>query len=119
VNTLASFDWALAVYVASTIGDDAGRAAELERRLANLGAAPGLLANIRRGAGYWTVSDDDRTDVIVAYAAKLSRAPASVDRRDVERLEAIGITGIALEELDSAVTFVAPRRPTRRSSSRG
>jgi uncharacterized protein YciW len=50
--------------------------------------------------------------VIVAYAAKFSRAPRSIDRRDVGRLEALGITRSAIAELNSAVDLVnQPARP--------
>ena len=47
-NSVTSFDWALAVYVASTLDDDAGRVAELERRLTNLGAVATLLEKLIR-----------------------------------------------------------------------
>ena len=106
MNALASFDWAVAVYVASTIHEDWARAAELERRLTYLGAPPDLLENIRRGAGMWSATDDDRTEVIVSYAARFAREPRSVDARDIERLEGVGMTRDAIVELNSAVAFV-------------
>jgi uncharacterized protein YciW len=106
MNSLESFEWGLAVYVASTIHGDTARAAELERRLTNLGVPAELLDNIRRSAGVWSVSDDDHIEMIVAYAAKFSREPGSVDVRDIERLEAIGIARPAIRQLNSAVAFV-------------
>ena len=64
-----------------------------------------MLDNIRRGAGRWTVSDDDRIDVIVSYAARRRRAPHGNVERDVEQLRAVGLTDFDVADLNNIVAY--------------
>ena len=95
----------LAAYTASTIVGSLRASSEILSRLEQLDAPSWLLENIRRAAGRWTVSDDDRIDVIVAYTAKLSRTPGAVVDVDVQRLRAVGLTDFEILDLNNIVAY--------------
>jgi uncharacterized protein YciW len=104
-SPLTELESLLAAYAASTSAGSTCWSAEILSRLAELGAPRALLENIRSAAGRWTVSDDDRIEVLVAYAAKLSRAPGEIDDGDVERLAAVGFTEFEIVDLNNIVAY--------------
>jgi len=108
-SSLTEFESLLAAYAASTIAESSRWSSEILARLAELDAPRPLLDNIRRAAGWWTVSDDDRIDMIVAYAAKLSRTPERIVDGDIERLRAVGLTDFAIVDLNNIVTYYRSR----------
>jgi uncharacterized protein YciW len=101
---LTEIEGLLAAYTVST-QRKSSRSAEVFSRLCELGAPRWLLENIRRGAGRWTVSDDDRLDVIVGYAARRGRAPQRIVDRDVEHLRAVGLTDFDVVDLNNIVAY--------------
>jgi uncharacterized protein YciW len=70
-----------------------------------LSAADWLLDNIRTDSVQWGVSDDDRIDVIVAYAAQLTRAPADIDEANTNRLRSVGLTDLEILALNNVVAY--------------
>ena len=97
---LTPFERCLAAYVASTIHEDPSRSSALAEQLYELDGA---------GAA-WTVFDNHRIDVIVAYMTKLSRRPGRIDARDIRRLRAVGFTEFDIFDLDNVAAHydVAP-----------
>ncbi len=75
----------------------------LRRALVRLDAPEWLLDNVRAGAGWWSVADDDRLDAIVGYAAQLAGEPAQIDTADLDRLRAVGLTDFDVLDLNYAV----------------
>jgi len=108
-SSLTEFESLLAAYAASTIAGSSRWSPEILARLAELDAPRSLLDNIRRTAGWWTVSDDDRIDVIVTYAAMLCRTPERIVDGDIERLRAVGLTDFAIVDLNNIVTYYRSR----------
>ena len=105
-SVLTELESLLAAFVVSTIlGPACAESSEILHRLGELGVPSWLLENIARGAGGWTVSDDDRLDVIVGYAAKITRAPASIVARDIERLHAVGLGDLDVVDLNNIVAY--------------
>jgi uncharacterized protein YciW len=102
---LSELEGLLVAYTASMLGDLGSPSAEVVDRLRELGAPRWLLENIRRGVGSWTVSDDDRVDVIVGYAAKRARASERIVERDVEQLCAVGLTDFDVVDLNNIVAY--------------
>jgi uncharacterized peroxidase-related enzyme len=101
--TLSSFERTLVGYVTSILNESWSLAVELRRRLTAGGASRWLLDNIRDHPGRWTVSDDDRIDVLVDYAVRLTRRPGSIGAADIERLRSIGLDGRGIFELNHVV----------------
>jgi uncharacterized protein YciW len=108
-SSLTEFESLLAAYAASTTAESSRWSSEILARLAELDAPRPLLENIRRAAGRWSVSDDDRIDMIVAYAAKLSRTPERIVEGDIERLRAVGLTDFGIVDLNNIVTYYRSR----------
>jgi uncharacterized protein YciW len=105
-SALTQLESLLAAFVVSTIlGPACAESSEILHRLGELGVPSWLLENIARGAGRWTVSDDDRIDVIVGYAAKVTRVPASIVARDIEPLHAVGLGDLDIVDLHNIVAY--------------
>jgi uncharacterized peroxidase-related enzyme len=104
-SALTPLERGLAGYVASTLNGATSLASELRRGLLRLNAPEWLLDNIRVASGRWSVSDDDRTDVIVAYAARLTNTPAEIQAADIDRLRAVGLTDLDILDLNSVVAY--------------
>ena len=104
-SPLTELEGLLAAYAASTGAGSTRWSAEILSRLAALGAPRALLENVRCAGGRWTISDDDRIEVLVAYAAKLSRTPDGIDDGDVERLAAVGFTDLDIVDLNNIVAY--------------
>jgi uncharacterized protein YciW len=98
-SSLTNFERRLAGYVMATVRGADLDAARLRASLEDLGAPSWLFDNIQRTAGFWPVTGDDRTDVIVDCVAKLTRTPERVDDTDLRRLRAVGLTDIDILEL--------------------
>ena len=94
---------ALAGYVASTLTGATSAAAALRRTLADLNTPDWLLDHVGVAAGRWSVSDDDRIDVIVAYAARLTRTPIEIEATDIDRLRGVGLTELDIVDLDNVI----------------
>jgi hypothetical protein len=95
----------LAAYVVCMIKGDAGNAVRLDRELVDLGAPRWLLDTIGCTRGRWPVSDDDRIDLIVGYAAKLTDAPDQIGDDDRNRLRAVGLTDFDIADLRNVVAY--------------
>ena len=101
---LTELEGLLAAYAVSTISDSCDTT-EIADRLGELGAPRGLLESIRRAAGRWPVSDDDRIDVIVGYAATRCRAAHGVADAHADRLRDVGLTELDIVDLDNIVAY--------------
>ena len=104
-STLTPVERRIAAFVTSMINGDAALAALLEHELADLGAPRGLVDTIRRVAGRWTVSDDDRIAIIVDHAAALTRNPGRITRSDIHRLRVVGLTDFDIVALNNVVAY--------------
>src|SRR5882724_8470204 len=104
-STLTPLERGLAAYVTSTLNGDQRWSELLARKLVSLNAPDWLLDNIRGAAGQWGVSDDDRIEVIVMYAAQLTRTPANVTRLVTDRLRAVGLSDLDILDLNNVVAY--------------
>jgi uncharacterized peroxidase-related enzyme len=104
-SALTPLERGLAAYVTSTRNGATSIASGIRRGLLRLDAPDWLLDNIRAGAALWGVSDDDRIDVIVAYAERLTRAPALIAAADINRLRAVGLTDLDILDLNNVVAY--------------
>jgi uncharacterized protein YciW len=104
-SALSLFERTLAAYVACLVGGDARGESRLESELANLGAPSWLVDNVRRSRGRWSVSDADRIDALVSYAAKVTATPGEVNARDADRLRAVGLVAFDIADLHNVVAY--------------
>jgi uncharacterized protein YciW len=104
-SALSRFERTLAAYVACLVAGDARGESRLESELASVGAPNGLVDNVRRSRGRWSVSDDDRIDVLVSYAAKVAALPDQLNARDAERLRAVGLVAFDVADLHNVVAY--------------
>jgi uncharacterized protein YciW len=105
-SALTELEGLLAAFVVSTIlGSAHSESSEILHRLGELGTPPWLRDNIERSAGRWTVSDEDRIDVIVGYAAKVTSAPGNILNHDIERLRAVGLGDLDIVDLNNIVAY--------------
>jgi uncharacterized protein YciW len=110
MGELNRFERGLAEYVASTINGGAHRAAQSRESLVELGVPHWLLDSVRDAAGRWPVCDDDRIDVIVEYAARLTRSPRGIGEADVGPLRSVGLTDLDIVDLTEVVARVNAKR---------
>jgi uncharacterized peroxidase-related enzyme len=104
-STLTPLERGLAAYATSTSNGAARLASELRRGLVRLNAPGALLDHIRVSSGRWSVSDDDRIDVIVAYAVRLTRVPADIEAADINRLRVVGLSDFDILDLNNVVAY--------------
>jgi len=102
---LTELEGLLAAYAVSMLSTRSAELVEVAGRLRDLGVPRWLLDTIRRGAGRWTVCDDDRVDAIVGYAARRGRAPEWIVDRDLEQLRAVGLTDFDVADLNNIVAY--------------
>ena len=60
---------------------------------------------MRQNAGRWSVCDDTRIDVIVMYAAKLTRRPGLANEADLQRLRVVALTDLDIVDLNNVVAY--------------
>jgi uncharacterized peroxidase-related enzyme len=104
-STLTLVERRVAAFVTSTINGAACCSSLLARELADLDVPRGLVDTIRRAAGRWTVSDDDRIAVIVDYAVALTQNPEQIARSDIQRLRAVRLTDLDIVDLNNVVAY--------------
>jgi len=102
---LTEIEGLLAAYVVSMSSTRSAHLVDIVGRLRDLGVPRWLLESIRRGAGCWTVCDDDRVDAIVGYAARRGRAPERMVDRDVGQLRAVGLSDFDVVDLNNIVDY--------------
>ena len=104
-SALSMVERDLAALVVAVVLADTETAREIEARLVDRGVDRRLLDAVPAAAGRWSVTDDDRLDVIAAYAAKLTRAPATVVEGDIVRLRTFGLTDLDIVVLNQLVAY--------------
>ena len=104
-SALSMVERDVAALVVAVVLADRETAREIGVRLEGRGVDRRLVDAAGSAAGQWSITDDDRLDVIAAYAAKVTRAPATVVEADVVRLRTFGLTDLDIVFLNQLVAF--------------
>jgi len=94
----------LAALVTSALNDTPHCSSGLRARLAEAGVASELVERVMGWPDHGSTGSD-RLDAIVAYAAKLTTAPGSIDADDIEQLRTTGLDDLDLVDLNNMVAY--------------
>jgi uncharacterized peroxidase-related enzyme len=103
-SALSPVERRLAAYVTSVLNGTPHCASGLVHRLADLSVPSALLDRIRDDPQQ-LASGDPRLDAIVAYAARLTSAPADITESDVKQLKAVGLSDLDILDLNNIVAY--------------
>jgi len=94
----------LAALVVSTINASVYHVRLIADELGRLGVPGWILDAVTRAPG-WPASDDDRLDIIMLFAARLTRSPRSMAEEDVVRLRTVDLTDRDIVDLANLVSY--------------
>jgi uncharacterized peroxidase-related enzyme len=94
----------LAAYVTSLLNGTTHCASGLRVKLRTLGVGTDVVAAVEDDPSA-PVTGDDRLDVVLAYAARLTSEPRSIDAHHVEALRAAGLSDLDIVDLNNIVAY--------------
>jgi uncharacterized peroxidase-related enzyme len=94
----------LAALVVSTINASAFHVRLIADELGRLGVPGWIFDAVTRAPG-WPASDDDRLDIIMLFAARLTRSPRSMVEQDIVRLRTVDLTDLDIVDLVNLVSY--------------
>jgi uncharacterized peroxidase-related enzyme len=94
----------LAAYVTSLLNGTTHCASGLRVKLRTLNVEADVMAAIETSPNA-PATGDDRLDAILAYAARLTDEPRSIDGHDVDALRAVGLTDLDIVDLNNIVAY--------------
>jgi uncharacterized peroxidase-related enzyme len=94
----------LAALTTSTINETVHCASGAVVRLADLGVADAIVSGVQSDPGR-PVSGERRLDLILDYAALLTRTPGAVQERHLDALRAAGLSDLDILDLNNIVAY--------------